>query len=691
MRFILGIDWGTWNSAAALYSPDSGRPVMIQSDEAAPEYGKAFPSFIYFDAFGGVKAYGRAAMGYKAVDPSFVVWGVKRLIGLSYREAQSEGDLDRFEFKTEPADDGGILIAIGEKKFSPTDICELTLRKIKTDAESNRNCGAPIDEAVLTVPSYFDDTRTQEIVKAANKVGFANVNTVTEPAAAALAYEIPTSESQYVTALSIGAGTFEVAVGMLTKSGLKNQPVFMAKGISGNTRLGGIDMDDALITYVIQNKAKENWVPKLQSLFKEHGEALDTSELELKAKIREEIERIKIALSERIEGQIGLEHNGATVLKGTLTRIELEEAIMPVLERCQGAIVSALDKSSLTKRDIDNVLLIGGPMRMPVVRSFLRKCICFEDDAVINPKLEAVFKTIEEGGFPVDPMKCVAVGAALSSGAPTIIEPTPYGYGSTHTVKRERLPDGSERIIEDYAPMIQADSTQTEGSISFRYNTDGISQGVYTVHFNLIACYKVHDEISKRLRYEYRELGSYQFRIPRATPRLRFTLRRDHQYRRLDLIAKAPEIEEGEWPLHELRIRTGIKREFPEEYDVAPVHRRELDEQKLRAELIRRIADVEKLGRELVLECQIRMTTRNVSYEMRSRIDNQIARLNEALESESTLQSITTDRFIKMSNQMYAVINDMETAQPPLLTSSEANEWKRKIPQEIGDETYSID
>ena len=159
-KHTLGIDWGTYNSAAAYYDGTQAR--MIESSEGTTEQGKAFPSFLYFDMEGNVQEYGRNAKKRIPIGPKQVIWGVKRLIGLSYDAAVSLDELKRFTYETEKGSDGGILIRVGHKTFTPTDLCEITLRHIKQEAENDLNLGTPVDDAQLAIPAYFDDTRTQD-------------------------------------------------------------------------------------------------------------------------------------------------------------------------------------------------------------------------------------------------------------------------------------------------------------------------------------------------------------------------------------------------------------------------------------------------------------------------------------------------------------------------------------------------
>jgi hypothetical protein len=203
-----------------------------------------------------------------------------------------------------------------------------------------------------------------------------------------------------------------------------------------------------------------------------------------------------------------------------------------VLDRCRGPVEVALKKAGLAKNEIDTAILIGGPMHMPVVREYLQNLLTQMGTNIVNVDVYKAFRRITEEGFRVDPMQCVAIGAAIASGSSIPIEPTPYGYGSDAIKKQEVQSDGSAVVTRDFVPIIEADSWQTEGFRDYRYmvvDTKGIGQ----VEFKLIATYKVWDDARMQPKLAYRELGTYALNIPLATPSLRFTLRRDQDSRRV--------------------------------------------------------------------------------------------------------------------------------------------------------------
>ena len=247
----LGIDLGTYNSAAA--ATIGNRPVMLRAREGATDQGLCFPSVVEFDEDGNVVQVGELARRSMPVRPERVVCGVKRLIGKAYDRASETGDTSRFGYQTCRGPDGSCQIQIGRKIYSPTDITALILQKIKQDAEADFNpVGREIQEAVITVPAYFDPFQKSETERAALAAGFERVHLMPEPTAAASAYRLEVAqENQYIVVIDLGAGTLDVTVALLfldDNGHLQTEE----KGHGGDTALGGLDMDDAIIQHVVK-------------------------------------------------------------------------------------------------------------------------------------------------------------------------------------------------------------------------------------------------------------------------------------------------------------------------------------------------------------------------------------------------------------------------------------------------------
>jgi len=356
MAKIIGIDLGTSNSAAAVL--EAGRPKIVPSAEGASVYGKAFPSVVAFTKEGQILV-GEPAKRQAVSNPDGTIFGAKRKIGTS------------FKYK------------IFGKEYSPQQISAFVLQKIKKDAESF--LGEPVTKAVITVPAYFDDDQRQATKDAGTIAGLEVVRIINEPTAASLAYGLDKADKdQKILVFDFGGGTLDVTV-MDFGDG-----VFEVKSTNGDTQLGGTDMDDALINFIVK-KFKDDTGVDLNE---------DSTAMQ---RIREAAEKAKIELSTVIETEINLPFISATDkgpkhLQMKITRAQLEKLIEPIVDRCKKSIDQALKDSKLSTKDISKVILVGGPTRMPLVQKKVE---------------EWIGKKVERG---VDPMECVAMGAAIQGG-----------------------------------------------------------------------------------------------------------------------------------------------------------------------------------------------------------------------------------------------------------------------------------
>lgn len=433
---LIGIDLGTYNSAACVLL--GSEPVLLRPEEGATEQGLCFPSAVEFDNMGEFVQAGEMARRSLPVYPQSVVWGVKRLIGRSYEAADSTGDIQRYAYSIERDGSGACSIRVGTELYSPQDITTLILRKIKQDAESQFNpIGRCVSEAVITVPAYFDPVQKQETEQAALAAGFEKVYLLPEPTAAASAYRLKVQQAnQYVVVVDLGAGTLDVTVALLYLDA-HGQLQTVEKSHGGDTALGGLDMDDALLQHATKRFG-------LKRLLKDPR---------AKCRLRTELERAKIELSTAENAEVAFAWRRGPV-KFTLTRSELEKAVESVVERCRGPIRVALEEAELKPEEISHVLLVGGPTMMPIVRRTIMNE--FRDNPQVVQELEA----IDTQGFPVHPMEAVAQGAVLG----TVGKIAPHGYGllmfrDYHELlpRRQRYPSegscdfvywGEERTIE---------------------------------------------------------------------------------------------------------------------------------------------------------------------------------------------------------------------------------------------------
>jgi molecular chaperone DnaK len=353
---ILGIDLGTTNSAAAIM--EAGRPVIIPSAEGPTIAGKMFPSVVAFTKDGQLLV-GEPAKRQAVTNPEGSVFEVKRKMGTNEK------------------------IKLHGKEYSPQQISAFILQKIKRDAETF--LGEPVRKCIITVPAHFNDNQRQATKDAGEIAGFEISRIINEPTAASLAYGLDkTDKEMKILVFSFGGGTNDTTI-MDFGGG-----VFEVLGTSGDTQLGGTNLDSAVVDYLLSEFKAQNGIDL-------SGDAMAMRRL------KEAGEKAKIELSTLLTTDIDLpfiasDASGPKHLHVTLTRAKLEQLTRPIVERIREPILRTLRDSKLQTKDIDKVVLIGGQTRMPLVRKFME---------------DLLGKPAERG---VDPMECVAVGAAIQAG-----------------------------------------------------------------------------------------------------------------------------------------------------------------------------------------------------------------------------------------------------------------------------------
>lgn len=353
MSRIIGIDLGTSNSAASVM--EGGKPTMISSAEGTSIGGKAFPSYVAFTQDGQLLV-GEPARRQAVTNPNGTIKNVKRKMGTNDK------------------------VKALDKEYTPQQISAFILQKIKRDAESYT--GEVIDKAVITVPAYFNDNQRQATKDAGAIAGLDVVRIINEPTAAALAYGLDKGKvSQKILVFDLGGGTLDVTI-MDFSDG-----VFEVLSTSGDTNLGGSDMDEALTKYVLDEFQKET------------GINLNNDNMAF-WRVREACEKAKIELSTTMQTEINLpfitsDAAGPKHLVKTITRAKLEEIVEPIVARCKQSITQAISDASLSVDGINKIIMVGGPTRMPIVQNFVEN--------IVGPK-------IQRG---IDPMECVSMGAAI--------------------------------------------------------------------------------------------------------------------------------------------------------------------------------------------------------------------------------------------------------------------------------------
>jgi molecular chaperone DnaK len=360
MPKIIGIDLGTSNSAASVM--EAGKPVIVPSAEGQTMAGKAFPSYVAFTKDGQLLV-GEPARRQAVTNPEGTAFEFKRKMGTSEK------------------------YKLGGKEYAPEQLSGFLLQKIKKDAEAF--LGEPVTKAVITVPAYFDDSQRQATKNAGEIAGLEVVRVINEPTAAAFAYGLDKSgKDQKILVFDLGGGTLDVTI--MDFGEHEGQATFEVLATSGDTKLGGKDMDSALIEYVVSEFKRET------------GLDLTNDKMAMN-RVREAVEKAKIELSTVLESDLNLpfisaDASGPKHLHLKLTRAKLDELIKPIIERMRHPVEQALTDSKLTPANIDKIILVGGPTRMPTVQKFVENYIG---------------KQVERG---IDPMEAVAKGAAVQAG-----------------------------------------------------------------------------------------------------------------------------------------------------------------------------------------------------------------------------------------------------------------------------------
>ncbi|MDP8259716.1 MAG: molecular chaperone DnaK [Candidatus Gygaella obscura] len=356
MAKVIGIDLGTSNSAAAVM--EGSRPAIIPSAEGAGvASGKAFPSFVAFTK-DGQRLVGEPARRQASINPDGTIYAAKRRMGEDYK------------FKAQG------------KEFTPQQISAFILQKIKQDSESY--LGDKIEEVVITCPAYFDDNQRQATKDAGEIAGLKILRIVNEPTAACLAYGLDKAkDEQHIMVFDFGGGTLDVTVMEMA------QGVFQVKSTHGDTHLGGTDMDNVLIDHIATEFKKQSGID-----LKNDNMAM--------MRLREAAEKAKVELSSSLTTDINLpfitaDATGPKHLTMSITRAKLEDLVGSIVNRCKSPMEEAINDAKLSKDQINRVIMVGGPTKMPVVQKFVE---------------DFVGKKIERG---IDPMECVAMGAAVQA------------------------------------------------------------------------------------------------------------------------------------------------------------------------------------------------------------------------------------------------------------------------------------
>jgi molecular chaperone DnaK len=376
MPKTVGIDLGTTNSVIAVM--EGGEPVVIPNAEGS----RTTPSVVAFTK-SGERLVGNLARRQAAVNPENTVYSIKRFMGRKYSEVVEERKIVPYEVK--PGKDDRVVVNVpnANKEFTPEEISAMILQKLKADAEAY--LGEKVTDAVITVPAYFNDAQRQATKNAGQIAGLNVIRIINEPTAASLAYGLDKKTNETILVFDLGGGTFDVSVLDV------GDGVFEVKSTNGDTHLGGDDYDRRIVDWLAEEFKKQNGID-----LKTDRQALQ--------RLTEAAERAKIELSSRLETSINLpfitaDATGPKHLEMTLTRAKFESLTADLTERCRGPFLAALKDANLTPQQIDEVVLVGGSTRMPVIQQLVKNLLGGKEP--------------HKG---VNPDEVVAIGAAIQAG-----------------------------------------------------------------------------------------------------------------------------------------------------------------------------------------------------------------------------------------------------------------------------------
>jgi molecular chaperone DnaK len=374
MSKIIGIDLGTTNSVVAVM--EGGEPTVITNSEG----GRTTPSVVAFTKDGS-RLVGQVAKRQAVTNPENTVYSIKRFMGRRYNEVTEE--IKQVPYKVSGAGSGGdVRISAGGKEWSPPEISAIVLQKMKQSAEDY--LGQKVDKAVITVPAYFNDSQRQATKDAGRIAGLEVMRIVNEPTAAALAYGLDKKKDETIAVFDFGGGTFDVSILEV------GEGVVEVKSTNGDTHLGGDDIDERLIEWIIDEFKKDQ------------GIDLSNDKMALQ-RLKEAAEKAKIELSSTMETEVNLpfvtaDQSGPKHLAMKLTRARFELLVEPILARLRNPVETALKDAGVDAKKIDEVVLVGGSTRIPKVQEMVRDMFGKEPNKSVNPD------------------EVVAIGAAVQAG-----------------------------------------------------------------------------------------------------------------------------------------------------------------------------------------------------------------------------------------------------------------------------------
>src|SRR5690606_38585853 len=373
---IIGFDLGTTNSCVAVM--EGGEPVVIPSAEG----GRLIPSVVAVNPMTGERLVGKVARNQAVVNPENTIFSVKRFMGRRFDDPEVQKAIKLVPYKVSAAPNGDVRVHMGGKEYSPPEISAMILQKIKADAEAY--LGETVDQAVITVPAYFNDAQRNATKDAGRIAGLEVLRIINEPTASSLAYGLGEKKNEIIAVYDLGGGTFDISILEV------GDGVFEVRSTNGDTYLGGDDFDQVIIDWIADEFKKDQGID-----LRNDRQALQ--------RLKEAAERAKIELSSTLNTEINLpfitaDASGPKHLNMTLTRAKLESMVQHLIQRSIEPVRAALRDAGLEPKDIDEVILVGGMTRMPAVQEAVRNFFGKEPHKGVNPD------------------EVVAMGAAIQAG-----------------------------------------------------------------------------------------------------------------------------------------------------------------------------------------------------------------------------------------------------------------------------------
>jgi molecular chaperone DnaK len=457
MSKIIGIDLGTTNSAMAVV--EGGDAQIIENKEG----NRTTPSMVAINK-SNERLVGLTAKRQAATNPENTLFSSKRFIGRKFSDPEVQKDKDLVAFDIKESASGGMEMKMGEKNYRPAEISAMILQKLKSDAEAK--LGEEIKEAVITVPAYFDDSQRQATKDAGKIAGFEVKRIINEPTAAALAYGFNKKKNEKLVVYDLGGGTFDVSVLEVSDDTVE------VKASTGDTHLGGDDFDQRVMDWILDEFKKESGVD-----LRNDQQALQ--------RVKESAEKAKVELSSTTETEINqpfitVDSSGPKHLNMKLTRAKLEELVGDLVEKTIPPLEKALQEAKMDKNDINEIILVGGQTRMPLIQQKVKEFFGKEPNKSINPDEVVALGAALQGGVLQGDVKDVLLldVTPLSLGIETL--------GQVNTVlieKNTTIPTSKTQIFStaaDNQPSVEINVLQGERPMAVdnkslgRFMLDGI-------------------------------------------------------------------------------------------------------------------------------------------------------------------------------------------------------------------------